>query len=202
MHDEQAALAFFGEALELSRGSGVETSCGSAYLGAATIHVRAGRIDEGRRDSLAAQAEFEKAGERYLHVYALLDLGRIESLDGHPADGLALYGNALNMASGVGEAGVICTSLEMIADLLLDHGDPGLAVALAAASQRRVQQVGGVTTSEMAGLEPPMVRAVRLVDPTTFARVSSEEEALTLDDAVRQALAFARRVEAGQETLR
>jgi len=39
------------------------------------------------------------------------------------------------------------------------------------------------------------------VDPLTFARASSEEEALTMDDAVREALAFARRVAEGLDTL-
>ena len=37
-------------------------------------------IDEGRRDSLAARDEFERAGERYIYVYGLINLGRIEDL--------------------------------------------------------------------------------------------------------------------------
>jgi hypothetical protein len=105
------------------------------------------------------------------------------------------------MASLVGEGGVICTSLSMIADLLLDHGDHALAIALAAASERRLREIGGATTVEMSGVELPMLRGARLVDPSTFARASSVEESLTIDDAVREALAFARRVEAGLELL-
>ncbi len=46
-----------------------------------------------------------------------------------------------------------------------------------------------------------MQRAARLLDPTTFARVTSDEEALTVDDAVREVLALARHVETGRETL-
>ena len=60
------------------------------------------------------------------------------------------------MASEAGEAGVISTGLAHIADLLLDHGDPILAVGLAGASDRRLRQVGGATTTEMSGLEPPL----------------------------------------------
>jgi hypothetical protein len=40
-----------------------------------------------------------------------------------------------------------------------------------------------------------------VVDPSTFARASSDEEALTIDDAVHEALAVARRVEAGLDVL-
>jgi hypothetical protein len=105
------------------------------------------------------------------------------------------------MASDVGEGGVICTSLSHIADLLLDHGDPVLAIGLAAASERRLREIGGATTVEMSGLEAPMLRGARLVDPSTFARASSDEEALTIDDAVREALAIARRVEASLDVL-
>jgi predicted ATPase/class 3 adenylate cyclase len=196
-----AALSFFEEALDISRETGVGEVIGNALLGAATIHIRVGRIDEGRRDALAARAAFDDAGERYLYVYLLLDLGRIEDLQGHPDAAIALFAEALRMASLVGEGGVICTSLSHIADLLLDHGDHALAIALAAASERRLRQIGGATTVEMSGLEPPMLRGARLVEPTTFARASSDEEALTIDDAVHEALAVARRVEAGLDVL-
>ena len=60
------------------------------------------------------------------------------------------------MASEAGEAGVICTSLAHIADLLLDHGDPILAVGLAGASDRRLRQVGGATTAEMSRASAPI----------------------------------------------
>ena len=199
IHDPGSALAFFDEALELSKDTGVGDVIGNAYLGAATIHIRTGRIDEGRRESLSARAEFQKAGERYIHVYGLINLGRIEQLTGHPEAALALFAEGLQMASEAGEAGVICTSLNHIADLQLDHGDPVLAVELAAASDRRLRQIGGATTSEMSGLEPPLRRATRLMDATTFARVSSEEAALTIDDAVREALLLAQRVETGRK---
>jgi hypothetical protein len=85
-------------------------------------------------------------------------------------------------------------------DLLLDHGDPALAIGLAAAIERRLRQIGGATTVEML-IELPMLRGARLVEPTTFARASSDEEALTMDDAVHEALAVARRVEAGLDVL-
>jgi hypothetical protein len=39
------------------------------------------------------------------------------------------------------------------------------------------------------------------VDPSTFARASSDAETLTIDDAVREALAIARRAEAGLDVL-
>ena len=202
IHNADAALGFFEEALAISKDTGVGDVIGNAYLGAATIHIRNGRIEEGRRDSVAAKEEFERAGERYLYVYGLVNLARIEDLTGHPDAALALLADALRVASEAGEAGVICTSLTHIADLLLDHGDPVLAVGLAAASDRRLRQVGGATTSEMSGLEPPLQRATRILDAPTFARVCSEEEALTIDDAVREALAYARRVESGLELLR
>jgi class 3 adenylate cyclase len=73
--------------------------------------------------------------------------------------------------------------------------------SLAAASERRLREIGGATTVEMSGLEPPMLRGARLVDTSTFARASSDEEALTIDDAVREALAIARRAEAGLDVL-
>jgi predicted ATPase len=71
-----AALSFFEEALDISRETGVGAVIGNALLGAATIHIRVGRIDEGRRDALSARAAFDEAGERYLYVYLLIDLGR------------------------------------------------------------------------------------------------------------------------------
>ena len=155
----------------------------------------------GRRNTLAARAAFEAAGERFLYVFVLIDLGRIEDLEGRPEAAIAHYADSLRMAAEVGEGGVICTSLSMIADLMLDHGDHAFAVTLAAASERRLREIGGATTVEMSGLEPPMVRAARVVAPSTFARASSVEETLTIDDAVHEALAFARRLEAGLEVL-
>ena len=78
IHNADAALEFFEEALAISNNTGVGDVIGNAYLGAATIHIRNGMIDEGRRDSLAARDEFERAGERYIYVYGLINLGRIE----------------------------------------------------------------------------------------------------------------------------
>jgi tetratricopeptide (TPR) repeat protein len=197
----EAALAYFEEALEISRDTGVGEVVGNALLGAAVIHVREGRIDQGQSGALAAVAAFEEAGERYLRVYALCVLGRVEDLDGSPENAIVYYADALRMASEVGEGGVICSSLGMIADLLLDHGDEALAIGLAAASERRLREIGGATTVEMLGLEPPMIRAARLLDPATFARAASDEEALSIDDAIREALAVARRVEDGLDVL-
>lgn len=199
--DGDTALSFFQEALEVSRDTGAGDVIGGALLGAAVILIRTGRIEEGRRGALAAHAAFEAAGERYVHVFALLNLGIVEDLEGRPETALAFYADALRMASEAGEGAVICSSLSMIAHLLLDHGDHVLAVGLAAANERRLKEMGGATTVEMSGLEPPMVRAAREVDPVTFARASSEEEALTMDDAVREALTFARRVAEGLDTL-
>jgi predicted ATPase/class 3 adenylate cyclase len=196
-----AARAFFEEALEISRDSGAGDVIGNALLGAATILIRAGRIEEGREGAAAAVTAFEAAGERYLHVFALLDLGRVEDLEGRPEAALARYAEALEMASHVGEGAVICTSLGAIANLLIDHGRDVLAVQLAAAIERRLGAMGGATTVEMMGLEPPMQRAAREVDPSAFGRASSDEEALTMEDAIREALAFARRVGSGLDAL-
>jgi tetratricopeptide (TPR) repeat protein len=197
----EAALAFFEEAFEISRDTGVGEVVGNALLGAATIHIREGRIEQGLSGSLSARAAFEAAGERYLHVFALIDLGLVERAEARPEAALVFYADALQMAFEVGEGGVICTSLGHIADLLLDYGDPVLAIALAAASERRLREIGGATTVEMTGLEPPMLRGARVLDAATFARAASEEEALSLDDAVREALAVARRVESGLDVL-
>jgi tetratricopeptide (TPR) repeat protein len=196
-----AARAFFEEALEISRDSGAGDVIGNALLGAATILIRAGRIEEGREGAAAAVTAFEAAGERYLHVFALLDLGRVEDLERRPEAALARYAEALEMASHVGEGAVICTSLGAIANLLIDHGRDVLAVQLAAAIERRLGAMGGATTVEMMGLEPPMQRAAREVDPSAFGRASSDEEALTMEDAIREALAFARRVGSGLDAL-
>jgi predicted ATPase/class 3 adenylate cyclase len=199
--DGDTALSFLEEALEVSRDTGAGDVIGSALLGAAVILNRTGRIDEGRQRALAARAAFEAAGERYLQVFAIINLGRVEELEGRPETALAFYADALRMASEAGEGAVICSSLGMIAHLLLDHGDQILAVGLAAASERRLQEMGGATTVEMLGLEPPMVRAAREVDPSIFAQASSEQEALTIDDAIRETLILARRVETGVEHL-
>jgi len=195
----EAAKAYFQEAFEISGDTGAGEVFGNALLGAATIDIREGRIDEGRRRDLAAREAFEAAGERYIQVFAILNLGRIEDLEERPDRALAFYAEALLMASDAGEGGVITTCLGMIADLLLDHGDPVLAVTLAAASERRLREIGGATTVEMSGLEPPMIRGSRVLGPERFARAASDP--LGVDDAVREALAVARRVEEGLDVL-
>jgi hypothetical protein len=60
--------------------------------------------------------------------------GSTRMLQQHATLAQGEWPDGVRMATEVGEGGVICTSLSMIADLLLDHGDHALAVRLAAAS--------------------------------------------------------------------
>jgi hypothetical protein len=192
----------FGEALQLARDSEAGQVVGNALVGAAIIHVREGRLREGRALVIESVAAFESVGEHYLQVYALGTLGHLDDLEGRPDKALANFAAALRMASEAGAGDVICTSLDLIANLLLDHGHPGLAVRLAAASERRLAEIGGFVSIAMIGMELPMTRATRMLDDSTMERAFRPDGSLSIDDAVQEALAFARQVANRSEGLR
>ena len=199
IYNADAALQFFEEALAISNNTGVGDVIGNAYPGRPLS--TSGRNDRRRQTRLAAaRDEFERAGQRYIDVYGRInsDGSKIRPRIRKPPS--LLSADALRMASEAGEAGVSAPA-SPISPTCCSITATQSGGRARRESDRRLRQVGGATTTEMSGLEPPLQRATRILDAPTFARMSSDEEALTIDDAVREALAYARRVETGREKL-
>jgi len=117
-------------------------------------------MNDARSRAEAAIRAFESAGERHLHVFALVDLGLVAAAQDDPRSAFGFYSDALQMGSESGSADVIGSSLDAMALLLLDLGNLDVAVRLGAASERIRNEVGGTGSGDMAGLELPLDRAV------------------------------------------
>ena len=193
MRDADAAFEMFRDALRVADGTGADAIVGNALVGAATMDFRLGRMNDARSRAQAAIRAFESAGERHLHVFALVNLGLVAAVKDDPRSAFGYYSHALQMASESGSADVIGSSLDAMALLLLDLGSLDVAVRLGAASERIRNEVGGTGSVDMAGLELPLDRAVRIMDAAAFERARREGAELTTADAVREGLALARR---------
>jgi hypothetical protein len=186
--EPERALTVFSEGLAAARSTGNVVVQMETLMGVVWSHLLGGNLDEARRLAHEVIAEGERTGVVYHTTFAMVTLGALDGANGDLDAALGWYRNALRRARAAGAHVGTAISLDGIATVALERGDISRAIRLAAAADRLRKEIGGRVTLGQIGLEEPLDRAARLVDPAEFQRLVEAGRGLTVDQAVALAL--------------
>jgi hypothetical protein len=83
---------------------------------------------------------------------------------------------------------MMAVGLDGLATVALERDELSRGARLAAASAQLRASIGGGSTLEIAGLEPALDHARRLMDPIDFEQAAAEGRALTIEQVVSEAI--------------
>jgi predicted ATPase/class 3 adenylate cyclase len=180
----EAARAYLEEAIELARELDAKEILFMALNFLTLASIRLGDLPAARRSVLEAIALGEASGERYNNALNLLALGMIEAREGDLESSGRWIADALRQLVGAGGHASLSIALDVVATLLLEHGEQERGARLGAAADRLRREVGGGPSTATILLEEPLDRAQRTMGQADFERAVAAGRAMTTDEAV------------------
>ena len=128
-HDDERAVAFLTESLQLWQSLGETSRQAGAYLNLGSVAWRAGRLDEARRPLERAQQLYVDADDRRGQANAMGSRALVAREQGDLPGAMSLLREALGLFRSLGDDWGTANSLENLGDVMLALEDRGAAAA-------------------------------------------------------------------------
>jgi predicted ATPase/DNA-binding SARP family transcriptional activator len=194
--DAMRARMAYEEAVEIFERLEHGSVLASVRRGAGLMAAVSGEVERGTALCLAALRFSESIGDRAGGAQALNFLGAISRDDGDREAALGHFVQALMRAREVGELWAVCSALDGIAGAACAFGEPELAVRLFARSERIAERSPyRHPPYEQRRIDADRQALMATLGPRAFERAATEGQLMTDRDALREAIAFAERLD-------
>ena len=197
------ATAFYEAALAVRRELGDAWGIAAALGNLGVAFHQGGDLDQARNHYRQSLEGFRRLGDRRAIGLTLGNLGVAERQGGNYPQAAQLLGEALEIARELGDRSGIAVTMEGIAAVAADAGEPEGAVRLFGAADALREATGmPLTPDDRPDYERSVAAARSRLDDSTFSATWDAGRALSLEDAVVEALALGREMAAARPLAR
>jgi tetratricopeptide (TPR) repeat protein len=183
------ARALHEEALALFRELGDKRAIAISLINLGNVAKHQGEFGRARALHEEALALFRELGDTWGIAISLINLGHVAREQGDYARATALYAECLTLCRDIGGKSIAAFCLEGLAAALCAQEQPQRAARLFGAAAATRHQIGVPLTPIERPRHERLVAAVRAhLDPDTFAAAWAAGAALSLEQAIAEAL--------------
>ena len=187
-HEPERSVIHFDAAIALAREVGDDRTLAISLGGQSAALIRLRDLDRAAAVTTEGLGIARRIGDVYNAGYAHASLAMIALLRGDLDDAAGGFAVVTRGSSEAGSHIMMLVGLDGLATVALERGELAKGARLAAASDQLRTSIGGGPTLDLVGLEPALDHARRLMDPIDFERAADEGRALTMEQAVAEAL--------------